>query len=111
MKTLELIQRADARIPNNLSEEQKLQWMDQLEQRLLWELTGGSKTNAEELLLPDDHPCFGIYEEYLCMQLSKHLCDAERYRLAESAFKTLWAQTACYYKKIAPYPAATVRGL
>lgn len=61
--------------------------------------------------LPSGHPCFGIYEEYLCMQLAKHLCDTERYRLAESAFNRLWTELTLHLKQTAPQTSLKVRGL
>lgn len=71
-----------------------------------------SKINDRELEIPQRHACFGIYEEYLCMQLAKHLCDAERYRLASAAFEQLWNQLALSYKQTAPQNiTARVRGI
>ncbi len=70
-----------------------------------------AKINDRELLLPQSHPCFGLYEEHLCMQLAKYLCDTERYRLAESAFDRLWEQLLYGYKQTAPQHPLKARGL
>lgn len=71
-----------------------------------------AKINDRQLEIPTHHACFGIYEEYLCMQLAKHLCDTDRYRLAEAAFERLWTEAVLAYKQTSPQnPAAKVRGL
>ena len=158
----EIIMQADTRIPNQVSEAQKLLWLSELEGRICWDLkkdyaeytftvgADGAYTlpgpeeqvewvfyngknipkpycytkkgdyrvlyralpqSADTTTLPSGHPCFGIYEEYLCMQLAKHLCDTERYRLAESAFNRLWTELTLHFKQTAPQTPLKVRGL
>lgn len=71
-----------------------------------------SKINDRGLEIPEHHACFGIYEEYLCMQIAKCQNDAERYRLAETAFEQLWRAYAVWYKQTAPQDnLARVRGI
>ncbi len=68
--------------------------------------------NDRPMEIPTQHPCFGIYEEYLCMELARHLADTERFRLAESAFAALWEEYARLYRQTAPQtPGAKVRGI
>ena len=70
------------------------------------------KVNDRPMEIPEQHPCFGIYEEYLCMELARHLADAERFRLAEDAFTALWEEYARLWRQTAPQtPAAKVRGV
>ena len=68
--------------------------------------------NDRPMEIPAQHPCFGMYEEYLCMELARHLADTERFRLAEAAFNALWEEYARLYRQTAPQtPLLRVRGV
>lgn len=97
MKAMEAINQADRLRPNAYSAEEKLRWLERLEERIRKEVPAGDEAEAEvgfgperELLAP------GAYEElylhFLCAQMSLGDGETDSFNAANALFEAVFRQ-------------------
>ena len=98
MKAMEAINQADRLRPNVYSAEEKLRWLERLEQRIRQEILAGYEAEAgeesfgpeRELLAPTAYE--ELYLHFLCAQMSLGDGEADSFNGANALFEAVFRQ-------------------